>query len=342
MSWNVLLIEADAAVAEEIRAAFAPAGFLVVVNEAGESALERARAAPPNLILLSAELPDMSGFSVCNRLKRALPATPLILYTREATDGAIEAHRASKGKADAYLRAPLDMADLLGHAAQLLHAEPRRPPRASDRPAAAARPPPAAAPPPRPTVALPARTAPGPRPRARRPAPTPTVAVPAQPAPPTRLKTAGPRADELLAHALRFPPADRHRRQGGRYRAPAGAPWRRLWCATGWWRAPAATPRLVAQLVHPASGRTLDVRSKPSRGCSSIRAISSMAAAPANQASATGRATASRWSRRCSPTRPTVRNSARITGPNPAYRHRIVFSYGTYAVAASTPAQAAR
>ncbi len=123
MSWNVMLVEADAAVAEEIRAAFAPAGFVVASTEAGESAVDRTRAAAPDLILLSAELPDMSGFSVCNRIKRALPATPLILYTREATDGAIEAHRASKGKADAYLRAPLDMADLLGHAASLLHGE---------------------------------------------------------------------------------------------------------------------------------------------------------------------------------------------------------------------------
>ena len=44
MSWNVLLVEADVAVAEEIRAAFGPAGFVVSTTEAGESALERTRA----------------------------------------------------------------------------------------------------------------------------------------------------------------------------------------------------------------------------------------------------------------------------------------------------------
>jgi chromosome segregation ATPase/DNA-binding NarL/FixJ family response regulator len=189
MSWNVLLIEADAAVAEEIRAAFGPAGFVVSTTEAGESALERTRAEPPDLILLSAELPDMSGFSVCNRLKRALPSTPLVLYTREATDGAIEAHRASKGRADAYLRAPLDMADLMGRAAQLLQAEAATPP-----PSATPSPAETAAPPPAPASA---RPPPAPPPR-------PTVAA-AQPVAATRLKTAGPRADQLLAEWPRDP-----------------------------------------------------------------------------------------------------------------------------------------
>ena len=127
----------------------------------------------------------MSGFSVCNRLKRALPATPLILYTREATDGAIEAHRASKGKADAYLRAPLDMADLLGHAAQLLHAEAtahgaagRAGDRAGRRPWRAAPPRRAAAP--ARTVALPAQSRPRPplRPGSRPPGCGPTSCWP--------------------------------------------------------------------------------------------------------------------------------------------------------------------
>ncbi|HET9552110.1 MAG TPA: response regulator, partial [Anaeromyxobacteraceae bacterium] len=122
MAWNVLLVEPDAGLADQIRAAFGPAGFQVTAIAAGEPAVERSRTAPPDLIILSAELPDMSGFSVCNRLKRAHASTPLVLYTREATDGAIEAHRASKGRADAYLRAPVDMADLLANAAHLLHA----------------------------------------------------------------------------------------------------------------------------------------------------------------------------------------------------------------------------
>ena len=63
----------------------------------------------------------MSGFSVCNRLKRAAASVPLLLYTGDATDAAVEAHRATRTRADDYLRKPFDMAELLGRAAALLH-----------------------------------------------------------------------------------------------------------------------------------------------------------------------------------------------------------------------------
>ena len=72
MAFHVLLVEPDAGLADEIRRAFAPLGFSVTAVQAGEPALERCKDTPPDLILLAAELPDMSGFSVCNRLKRAV------------------------------------------------------------------------------------------------------------------------------------------------------------------------------------------------------------------------------------------------------------------------------
>ncbi len=143
MALQVLLIESDPGLAEEVRRAFGPAGFDVLTLDAGEHAVERVREGRPDLVLLCAELPDMSGFSVCNRLKRAHASVPLILYTSEATPAAIEAHRATPTRADAYLRKPLDMADLLGQAAQLLHAAPAPagpPSPPSLRPAGAAEP----------------------------------------------------------------------------------------------------------------------------------------------------------------------------------------------------------
>lgn len=128
MAFHVLLVEPDAGLADEIRRAFAPLGFSVTALQAGEPALERCKDSPPDLILLAAELPDMSGFSVCNRLKRVLSAVPLVLYTGEATDAAIEAHRATRTRADDYVKKPFDVADLLGRAAALLHADQPGPP----------------------------------------------------------------------------------------------------------------------------------------------------------------------------------------------------------------------
>jgi CheY-like chemotaxis protein/chromosome segregation ATPase len=153
MDRDLLLIDPDPELAEAVRRAFAPAGFQVTTLAAGEAAVDRCRATRPDLILLTAELPDMSGFSVCNRIKRLLASVPLILCTTEATEAAIEAHRQTKTRADDYVRKPYDVADLLQRASALVQ----------DAPLASTLPPPpraAAAPPP-----IPGAHAPPPRPR---------------------------------------------------------------------------------------------------------------------------------------------------------------------------------
>src|SRR5574338_104182 len=123
MGLHVLLVEPDAGLADESRRAFAPAGLTVTAVPAGAPAVERCRDAAPDLILLSAELPDMSGFSVCNRLKRASASVPLLLYTSEATEAAIAAHRATRTRADDYLRRHFELPELLSRAAGLLHGD---------------------------------------------------------------------------------------------------------------------------------------------------------------------------------------------------------------------------
>ena len=124
MAWNLLLVEPDPGFADEIRGAFEPAGFNVQIVATGEEAVDRVRAGPFSLVILGAELPDMSGFSVCNRLKRGAPQTPLILYTSEATEQAVAAHRATRTKADEYLRRPFELPDLLAKAASLMENAP--------------------------------------------------------------------------------------------------------------------------------------------------------------------------------------------------------------------------
>jgi two-component system, cell cycle sensor histidine kinase and response regulator CckA len=47
----------------------ADAGFKVLIAEDGESAIERAEYAPPDLILLDVLMPEMDGFETCRRLK---------------------------------------------------------------------------------------------------------------------------------------------------------------------------------------------------------------------------------------------------------------------------------
>lgn len=58
-------------------------GFKVVVSEEGESAIEMAEYAPPDLILLDILMPEMDGFETCRRLKmkQATQDIPIIFMT---------------------------------------------------------------------------------------------------------------------------------------------------------------------------------------------------------------------------------------------------------------------
>lgn len=67
----------------------------------GAAALRLARESPPDLILLDAEMPDMSGFQVCTELKRdpALTRVPVVFVTSHA-DPAFELSGFELGAAD--------------------------------------------------------------------------------------------------------------------------------------------------------------------------------------------------------------------------------------------------
>jgi ParB family chromosome partitioning protein len=204
MGRELLLIDPDPAVADAVRRAFASAGYEVTALAAGEPAVERCKQSRPDLILLAAELPDMSGFSVCNRLKRASASIPLILYTSEATDGAIEAHRKTKTRADAYLRQPLDLGAVAAEAAKLVKAPEGAPPPPLPRAAPAANGGNGAA-----AAHTGGPTAPPPlRPAAKPAAPSPAAPAPARPRPAPRSRQCSP-----SGRAIRRRRAARRRRR---------------------------------------------------------------------------------------------------------------------------------
>jgi CheY-like chemotaxis protein len=102
---NILLVEGDPSRAELLVRAMQPAGFAVTPIAEGERALVKAKGAKPDLILLASVLPDMSGFSLCNRLRRTpgLADVPILLIPADSDAAATESHRAGKTPADGYL-----------------------------------------------------------------------------------------------------------------------------------------------------------------------------------------------------------------------------------------------
>lgn len=115
MHFTALIIDADGKTPAALKNLLAPYGFEFTVTENGPEAVNVARQAAPDIILLRAELPLTTGFSVCNRLRRNEDTRkiPLILYSSNASDDVIEQHRNLKTHADHYLKLPLDQERLL-------------------------------------------------------------------------------------------------------------------------------------------------------------------------------------------------------------------------------------
>jgi len=82
---TVLVVDDDTKTAATIRLYLENAGFSVTLAYDGRSALERAVASPPDLIVLDLMLPLMSGTDLCSRL-RAESEVPIIMLTARTTE----------------------------------------------------------------------------------------------------------------------------------------------------------------------------------------------------------------------------------------------------------------
>ncbi|MEU4773492.1 SpoIIE family protein phosphatase [Micromonospora sp. NPDC023644] len=88
------------------------AGFTVLEAETGTEALARVGVDPIDLVVLDVRLPDLNGFEVCERIKSAQPAMPVIHVSAHAVDVADRAQGLTRG-ADAYLAEPIEPEELV-------------------------------------------------------------------------------------------------------------------------------------------------------------------------------------------------------------------------------------
>src|SRR5262245_27604655 len=99
----------------------ARAGFDVREAGSGAEALDLAASQPPSIVLLDVNLPDMSGFEVCRRLKRE-PITTAVPVVHLSSTFVNPAHRVRglEGGADGYLTEPVEPAVLIATIRSLL------------------------------------------------------------------------------------------------------------------------------------------------------------------------------------------------------------------------------
>ncbi len=126
MSKKVLLVESDTAHARELYKALEACHVEVRVTGDGREGLELARDERPDAIVLCVELPRVSGYSICQKLKKdgALKDIPVVLISAEATLDTFEQHRKLKGRAEEYLIKPFPPQALVAKLAPILGIDP--------------------------------------------------------------------------------------------------------------------------------------------------------------------------------------------------------------------------
>ncbi len=82
---RILIVEDDPKIAEVMRLYLEHGGYAAEVVADGRAGLERARQAPPALVLLDVMLPGLDGFAVCRAL-RASSDVPVLLVTARAEE----------------------------------------------------------------------------------------------------------------------------------------------------------------------------------------------------------------------------------------------------------------
>jgi DNA-binding response OmpR family regulator len=113
MAKRILAVDDEHDVLLIVRTALQSEGFEVETAAGGAEAVEKARAAPPDLILLDVMMPGMSGFDVLKALKAedATSRVPVIMLTGVSDRRKIQ--EALSSGTDYYIVKPFEFHDLI-------------------------------------------------------------------------------------------------------------------------------------------------------------------------------------------------------------------------------------
>lgn len=125
-SYSVLIIDNDSATSRELETLFQRQGVEVRKADEGRAGLKMISQRTPTLIILAVELPSVSGYSVCKKLKRhaRLSRIPLFLISSKATKETFAQHQKLNVRADEYFHKPLDYSEFWEMATRYLTDDP--------------------------------------------------------------------------------------------------------------------------------------------------------------------------------------------------------------------------
>jgi DNA-binding response OmpR family regulator len=110
---RLLVVEDDDDLLGALERQFRAAGYEVVCARTGVEALNKARAAKPDLVILDVMLPGMSGLEVCRRLRTEDPQAGLPIIMLSALGKVPDKVKGLEVGADDYVTKPFDLRELL-------------------------------------------------------------------------------------------------------------------------------------------------------------------------------------------------------------------------------------
>ncbi len=113
MCAKILVVDDESGIVSTLKMSLESDGFKVIVAYTGDEAIRKARREAPDLILLDIMLPDVTGYEICNKIKKdpLTKSIPIIMLT-----GMGEAGRTAGLElgADDYITKPFDINELKG------------------------------------------------------------------------------------------------------------------------------------------------------------------------------------------------------------------------------------
>ena len=115
---RVLVVEDEASIRVGLCDVLRFRGFEVEAVEDGLAALSALDQAPWDLVLLDVMLPELDGFSVCERLRKSQPHLPVLMLTAKGSED--DVLRGFDVGADDYVTKPFSVRELLARVQALL------------------------------------------------------------------------------------------------------------------------------------------------------------------------------------------------------------------------------
>jgi two-component system alkaline phosphatase synthesis response regulator PhoP len=113
MMEKILVVDDEKGIVNTLKIALESDKYKVVEAHTGDGAIRKAHSEVPDLILLDLMLPDMTGYEICNKLRKdpLTKSIPIIMFTGMGETGRMAGLELG---ANDYITKPFDLNELKG------------------------------------------------------------------------------------------------------------------------------------------------------------------------------------------------------------------------------------